>query len=86
MLPRFGDLGPYPQLIAVRSTDQLQLIGVEPEVVEPAEPLGDPVALLGRAQLLLSGQLVPEPVVALAQLLPEGQRVNVRWQQPARLA
>jgi len=85
VLPRLGHLGPYPQFVAVRRADQLQLVGVEPEVVEPAQPLRDPVALLLRAQLLLPGQLVPEPVVAAAQLLTEGQRVNLRRQQPARL-
>jgi hypothetical protein len=85
VLPRLGDLGPNPQLAALGRADQLQLVGVEPEVVEPAQPLGDPMALLLRPQRLLPGQLLPERLVAALYFLTGLQRVDVVRQQLARL-
>ncbi len=79
--PGLGDPGPYPQPVALRRADQLDLLGVETEVVEPAQPLGDPVPLLVRAEYLLPGELVPQPVVAPRQLLGDLQRVDVGRQQ-----
>jgi hypothetical protein len=85
VLPGLGHLGPDPQLAAVRGADQLELVGVEPEVVEPAQALGDPMPLLGRPQRLLPGQLLPQRLVAVLYLLAGLQRVDVVRQQLARL-
>ena len=78
-----GDPGPDPQPVPVGGADQLDLVGVEAELVEPPQPLGDPVPLLVRAQDLLPGQLVPQRGVPALQLFGDVQRVDVLGQQLA---
>jgi hypothetical protein len=85
VLAGFGHPGPDPQPVPGRGTDQLDLLGVEAELVEPPQPLGDAVPLLVRAQDLLPGQLLPQRGVPAAQLLGDVQRVDVGRQQLARL-
>ena len=45
---------------AAAVVDQLDLVDVEAQLVEPADPLGDPVALLVAAARPPRGQLVPQ--------------------------
>ena len=71
--------------VAVARPDQLDLVDVEAEVVEPVQPLGDAVALLLRLEHLDLGQLVPQPVVVQGDLLGDHHRVDARRQQPTGL-
>ena len=80
-MPGLGDLGPQLEPVPVRRADQLHLVGVEAELVEPAQPLRDPVTLVIRAEQLLAGQLVPQALVAPGQLGGDLQRVQLRAEQ-----
>ena len=56
-----------PQPVAVLAGDELELVDVEAELVQPVEPLVDPVARVV-AERLLARQLVPERLVARDEL------------------
>ena len=56
-----------------------------PRSLSLAQALGDPMALLGRPQRLLSGQLLPQRLVPVLYFLAGLQRVDVGRQQLARL-
>ena len=84
-LPGLGDLRPDPLLAAAGCADQLQLVGVEAELIETAEPLRDPVALFVGPQYLLAGQLTPQPFVPALQLLASLNRVDPGREQPGSL-
>ena len=77
VMPGLRHPGPQPEPVPVRRADQLHLVGVEAELVEPAQPLRDPVALVVRVQQLFPGQLVPETFVPPGQLRGDLQRVQV---------
>ena len=81
MIPGLRHPGPQPEPVPVRRADQLQLVGVEAEIVEPPQPLRDPVPLVVRAQQLFPGQLIPEPLVPPRQLRGDLQRIQVRAEQ-----
>lgn len=66
-----------------RAADQLYFVGVEAQVVEAAQALGDPVSLLFRAQRLLPGQLIPEGLVPALEFLARLHRVDPVGQQPS---
>ena len=83
--PDLRDPGLEPQLVAVTGADQLDLVGVEAELVEPAQALGDPVPLLVGLQDLLAGQLLPQRLVPAPELLGDLHRVHVGREQLARL-
>jgi hypothetical protein len=51
--------GPHAQTVTVWSADQLDLLGGESELVEAAQPLGDPEPLLVERDHLLTSELVP---------------------------
>src|SRR5581483_12480579 len=57
--------------------DQLDLLHVEPQGVQPAQPVVDAEALV-RAEDLLARQLAPEAVVAAADLDRGLDRVEIR--------
>jgi hypothetical protein len=80
-----GHLGVHPQPGARVGRDQLQLVDVEPQLVQPVDPLGDPVALLVGPEQLLAGELGPQRVVAARQVGGHRDRVHVVRQQPAGL-
>ena len=61
------------------------LVRVEAELVEPAQAVGDPVALLLGFQDLLAGQLLPQRLVPAPELLGDLQRLHVGREQLARL-
>ena len=81
----FRDPGPQPQLVPLPGADQLDLLGVEAELVEPVQALGDPVTLLLGAQDLLAGQLLPQRLIPPLELLGDLERVDVGREQLARL-
>ena len=56
MVARLDDVRVEPQAVAVRRRDELDLLDVEAELVEPAQALVDAVALVG-AERLLARQL-----------------------------
>jgi len=84
-VPGLRDPGAQPQLVPLRRGDQLDLVGVEAELVEPVQPFGDPAPLVLGAQDLLAGQLLPQGLVAASQLLGDLERVDIVLQQPAGL-
>ena len=67
--------------------DQLHLVDVEAQLVEAADPLVD-APLLPRPEHLDGGQLVPQGVVAAAQVLGDRRRVGAGvvvgqgWRRP----
>ena len=63
-------------LLAVPVGDDVELVDVEAEVVEPLDALLDTPHLVGR-ELLGGGQLGPERVVALAQHLDDVVRLHL---------
>jgi pimeloyl-ACP methyl ester carboxylesterase len=60
---------------------QLELLDVVAQLVDPPEPLVDPVALVV-GEDLVGGQLRPQALVALTELLAELERVHVGRQDP----
>ena len=66
VVAELDDLGLDPHLVAVEVGDDVELVDVEAEVVEPLDPLLDPPHLVGR-ELLLGGQLGPQRVVPLVR-------------------
>jgi hypothetical protein len=84
-VPGLRDPGAQPQLVPVRGGDELDLVGVEAELVEPVQPLGDPAPLIPGIQDLLAGELLPQGLVARAQLLGDLERVDVVRQPLAGL-
>jgi hypothetical protein len=79
-----GDLGVHAQPGARLCRDQLQLVDVEPQLVQPVDPLGDPVALLVATEQLLAGEFGPQRVVAARQVGGHRDRVHVvRGRPPA---
>ena len=79
VVARLDDPWVEPQPEAAVLGDQLDLLDVEAELVQPVETLLDPVALVGSDQLLV-GQLVPERLVAALQLDRRLDRVEVLGQ------
>ena len=67
-------LEPHP--VAVEVGDDVELLDVEAELVEPLDALLDPPHLLG-GELLLLGELDPERVVALGQHLDDLVRLHL---------
>ena len=74
VVAELDDLGLDPDPVAVEVGDDVELVDVEAEVVEPLDALLDAPHLLG-AELLLAGQLVPQRVVALLEHLDDVVRV-----------
>ena len=70
VVAELDDLGLDPHLVAVQVGDDVELVDVEAEVVEPLDALLDPPHLRGR-ELLGGGQLVPQRVVALGEHLDD---------------
>ena len=66
VVAELDDLGLDPDLVAVEVGDDVELVDVEAEVVEPLDALLDPPHLVG-GELLLAGELVPQRVVPLAR-------------------
>ena len=64
MVPRLDRLGLDPDPVAVEVGDDVELVDVEPEMVETLDAPPDAPHLI-RGELLLAGQLVPELVVPL---------------------
>ena len=64
VVAELDDLGLDPDLVAVEVGDDVELVDVEAEVVEPLDALLDAPHLVG-AELLLVGELGPQRVVAL---------------------
>jgi hypothetical protein len=60
-----GHAGVHAQPDALACGDELQLVDVEAELVQPLDPLGDAVALFVGAEDLLAGELVPQRVVPI---------------------
>ncbi len=78
------DLGLDDDPVAVEVGDDVELVDVEPEVVEPLDPLLDPPHLAGREHLL-RGQLGPQRVVPLRQQLHDLERLHVVVERVAGL-
>ena len=86
MVAGLGDLRGHPQAhLAVARIEQLELVDVEAEVVEPAQPLAQPVLGLGRREPPLRGELLPEHAVALLERGDDRPRVDVVAEQSAGL-
>ena len=64
VVAELDDLGLDPDPVAVEVGDDVELVDVEAEVVEPLDALLDPPHLVG-GELLLRGQLGPQLVVPL---------------------
>ena len=79
-MARLGHPGPDPQPVAVVGADQLDLIGVKAEVVQPAQPFGDAVPLVLRVDDDVLGEGGPQPLVPLGDLLGQVERLDVGWQ------
>ena len=77
----FSHVGPDTQPVAVRRADQVDLVGIETEVVEFPHPLGDLVALLLGTDDHVFGQGVPELVVPLGDLQGQLDRLDVGGQE-----
>ena len=72
-----------PDLVAVEVGDDVELLDVEAEVVEPLDALLDPPHL-ARRELLLAGELAPQRLVAGLDQLHDLRRVDLarrarRW-------
>ncbi len=76
MVARLDEPRTEPQSVALVRAQQLDLARVEAELVQPAQPLFQPEALVAREHLLVR-QLGPQPVVARDHLLRELERVLV---------
>ena len=63
VVAELDDLGLDADPVAVEVGDDVELVDVEAEVVEPLDPLLDPPHLVG-GELLLRGELAPQRVVA----------------------
>ena len=70
VVAELDDLRLDPDLVAVDVGDDVELVDVEAEVVEPLDPLLDPPHLVG-AELLDVGELRPQRVVALVEHLDD---------------
>src|SRR6266540_3720952 len=60
-------LGLQPKAIALARVDQLQLLDVEPQLVQPGQPCVDPVSL-PQFEHLFSRELTPQALVAAGHL------------------
>ena len=85
VVPGLRDPGLQPQLVAVSGADQLDLLRVEAELVEPSQPVGDPVPLVFGLEDLLPGQLLPQRLVPAPELLGDFQRLHAGREQLTRL-
>jgi hypothetical protein len=85
VVAELDDAGVDPQPVAAGGRDELQLLDVEAHVVQALEPAVDEVALAG-TELVLPGQLVPQPPVAPLQLLERlaGSTSDGRYDASAR--
>ena len=72
--PGLDDLRADPQAVAVVGRLELDLLDVEAALVQPLQPLLEPVALVG-AEVLLGHQLVPDALVLRGDLRRELERV-----------
>ena len=63
VVPRFRHPGAHAQPVTVGRADQLDLLGGESQLVEAAQPLGNPEPLLVKRDHLLAGELVPQALV-----------------------
>ena len=81
VMARLGHPGPDPQPVAVGGADELDLVGVKAEVVQPAQPFGDAVPLVLRVDDDVLGEGGPQPVVPLGDLLGQFERLDVGWQE-----
>ncbi len=70
-----------PKPDASRLRDQLHLVGVESQLVQAAQPLGDPVPLVGRAEELVVIEFRSQPGVPALEFLADHDRIDVRGQQ-----
>ena len=82
MVAGLDDAGMEPEAVAVVGCEQLELLDVEPEVVQAVEPFVQPVALVG-AEELVADELVPELLVAVHER--GGGLLARRLERPARL-
>ena len=76
VVAELDDLGLDPHPVTVEVGDDVELVDVEAEVVEPLDPALDPPHLV-EGELLLAGQLVPQRVVALLDQLGDLPDVEV---------
>src|SRR4029453_4244887 len=70
VVPELDDPGLDPHLVAVEVGDDVELLDVEAELVEPLDALLDAPHLVG-GELLLGGELGPQRVVALLEHLDD---------------
>ena len=71
----------FPCGVGISSTSSAS----KPSLLSRVQPLGDPAPLVLGAQDLLAGELLPQGLVALAQLLGDLERVDVVRQPVASL-
>ena len=82
VMTRLDDAGIEAQPVAVVARDELELLDVEAELVQPVQPLVDPVARVVGEELV-AHQLVPERLVARDGLPPSSGR-QPRGRAPPR--
>ena len=79
VVPRLDDLRVEPQAAAACVADELHLLDVEAELVEPAQPVVDAVGLV-RPEHVLARQLRPQRLVAAQHLRRRLERIEARGQ------
>jgi len=72
-----GDPRGQPEPAAFAYVEELDLVHVEAQFVQPADPLADAVPLLLRPQHLRAGELGPERFISAGQVLDGLDRVEV---------
>ncbi len=74
VMPRLEHLRPHTQSVALVASEQVDLAGVEAELLQPAKPLLEVEPLVIGEDLLVR-QFAPEPLVRAEHLLHERERI-----------